>query len=331
MPASYRPWGDLLWLLDKLPQADWFLLGCLGTETRSLAAWKQLKLHGLSTQSRLARIQEPIYRFDGKTQARKTTRHGEYYAGGGTDQGLADLSLFTTAFMINSLVTTLTDSQKRDVVLDISSLPKRFFFPLLKTLVNCTAVQNLVVTYAVPVSYTDEALAEDFGDWRSLPSFGGLDPSVTPDTLIVNVGHLPMGLPDQVLHGPRMDVNLLFPFPNLPSSYRRTWDFLWTIERELKNETVAIRHVSPVDVSDAFDHICAVTEMGAKSAMFAPYGPKPISLAMCLYAMLKDDPVFYTQPRVYHPDYSLGTANEGGADKIWAYLVKHNGTSAYRL
>jgi hypothetical protein len=55
----------------------------------------------------------------------------------------------------------------------------------------------------------------------------------------------------------------------------------------------------------------------------APFGPKPHTLGMALLAMKYDLAMHYTQPRVYHPDYSRGYG------RTWAYVVKWNGRACY--
>jgi hypothetical protein len=331
MPLIYRPWGELLWILDRLPKKSWQFLGCLSTEDRSLASWAALRSTGMVTNDRLIRITDPVSRYESLANQLMVDRLAEYHSGHGRDSDIVDLALFASAHQITSTISSISETALENVIFDISCLPKRVFFPLMKVLVRSASVRNLLVTYSVPEAYTDDPLAEDFGDWRTLPMFGDAEPEKTPEMLIINVGHLPMGLPDQVLHGPRMEVNLLFPFPNSPASYKKTWEFVWTIERDLQGEKTLTKHVNSIDVSDAFDHIAVVTEGGKKRALFAPYGPKPISLAMCLYAMLNDDPVYYTQPRVYHPKYSIGIQRSNGRSKVWSYLIKRDGQSYYQM
>jgi len=139
-------------------------------------------------------------------------------------------------------------------------------------------------------------------------------------------------LPDQIEHGsPRMDVKLLFPFPNAPESYQLTRQFLRSVEQNLRGAATQVKHVNGMDVSDSFDHICSLSEGGGKQVLFAPYGPKPTSLAMCIYATLRDSPVFYTQPRVYNPDYTHGVKSRNGESQIYAYCLRLDGHDFYSV
>jgi hypothetical protein len=52
---------------------------------------------------------------------------------------------------------------------------------------------------------------------------------------------------------------------------------------------------------------------------------------MCLYAALSGSPVYYAQPKVYRPDYSVGIAKSNGAEQIFAYWIKHDTKSLFAI
>ena len=84
-------------------------------------------------------------------------------------------------------------------------------------------------------------------------------------------------------------------------------------------------------MSAAFDRIRQIAGNPGKPLAFAPFGPKPTSAAMCLYAMQRDSSVHYAQPTVYHPDYSRGVRNNDPAVAVSAYWVKHEGENLYAV
>ena len=86
-----------------------------------------------------------------------------------------------------------------------------------------------------------------------------------------------------------------------------TRQFLQSVEHNLGGASTQVNHVNGMDVSDSFEHICSLSEHGNRQVKFAPYGPKPTSLAMCIYATLQKSPVFYTQPRVTIPITRMGS------------------------
>jgi len=331
-PLRYRPWGLLPWLLEHLPPVQWSLIGSLGTEERCLSAWQFLTQMKRLERTYLFGIEDPISRYKTETDNRLALRTAVFNAGGGVATDVHPKPLFARTGEIISIAEEFVISGARHIVLDITSLPKRFFFPLVKVLMRSHNVESLLATYTMPIRYCNDPLAEDFLEWRALPLFSGSETTDKPEMLIVNVGYLAMGLPDQIEHGsPRMEVKLLFPFPNSPASYQKTWQFVRTIEHNLRGATTEMKHVHAMDVSDAFDDIVTLTDRGKRRALFAPYGPKPISLAMCIYAILTDSPVFYTQPRTYHPDYSVGVMETAGLPTIQAYCLRINGKDCYSL
>jgi hypothetical protein len=76
-----------------------------------------------------------------------------------------------------------------------------------------------------------------------------------------------------------------------------------------------------MSVPNVYDKISSLGK--DKKVIFAPYGPKTISLGMCLYASLNGSAVYYTQPTSYNPNYS------DGCGKSYAYLIKLDGALLY--
>ena len=230
----------------------------------------------------------------------------------------------------NRFLGRATDS----VVLDVTSLPKRFFFPLLRMLFRSDrdTIKNLVVTYAVPERYTKEHLAENFGDWTQLPLFAGKYTHKHSETLVVGVGFEALGLQDRLEtseSGRR--IHFLLPFPAPAAAFQRSWELLWRLQQHQRSDVPRVHRVDVKDIADAFDRIVSLTDSGTKSVDLAPFGPKPISVAMCVYAALTDSEVFYTQPTVYHPDYSTGVSVRDGHPEIYAYCLRLDGRDLFAI
>lgn len=320
----------LPWVVSHCPTLQWSLLGCLSVEERCLATWLTVRQKVALGSVSFVEVIDPPSRFQQLTAERLKARRETFVNGGGDESCIRPHNLFERAGDIIQLAENFIAQSSGNIILDITCFPKRFFFPICRLFLQSPTVTTLIVTYAIPIRYPDSPLAEDFQEWRALPLFTGT--TDTPETLIVNVGHLAMGLPDQIEHGsPRMDVKLLFPFPNAPASHQMTRQFLRSVEQNLRGGGTQTKHVSGMDVSDSFDHICSLSEHGKKCVLFAPYGPKPISLSMCIYATLKDRPVFYTQPRVYNPEYSHGINSVDGDNQIYAYCLRLEGHDFYSI
>jgi hypothetical protein len=232
------------------------------------------------------------------------------------------------------------------VIVDLSAMPKRFFFPILSLLSQSSRIKNLIATYSQPERY-GKVLAEDAQEWESLPMYGGdpLSNDRTPVTLIIGVGYQPLKISEILIH-PRFGfdrVKLLFPFPSIPPGFVDNWKFVARIKSEwsrLRNDELpsdAIIRVPTHDASIAFDQLVANTNKGrTPSAVLAPFGPKPISLAMCMLGVARHregiaTEIGYTQPHIYHPEYSTGIAKQNGDPSVTAYCLRLLGGDLFSL
>ncbi len=178
------------------------------------------------------------------------------------------------------------------------------------------------------MSYADDApLYEDIEEFRVLPGFGGS--ATTEEMWIVSVGFLVEKLRRYVGDHPNREMKLLIPFPGPLGVLKRTWESIANLEREHSSSRFEKFRVETLDMSAAFDRIRSLAGNQGKPIAFAPFGPKPTSAAMCLYAIQKDSSVHYPQPTVYHPEYSKGIRNGDPGSAISAYWIKHDGESLY--
>lgn len=331
---AYRPWGLLNWLIPKSGvAANWDLLGCLSTGDRTLAAWQGLKSQGCLGKTTLLRIRNKPSRYDAAILARESERIVEFEGAGGDAADIEAHELLEQQSTIVSVAERFIANAGPNVVLDVSTLPKRFFFPILKLLLKATGtVQNLLVTYSAPIGYTREKLAENFDQWDHLPLFSGGYSTAEPEMMVVNVGFEGFGLQEQVDHGEaRLSIKLLVPFPTPPESSRRTWELVRRLKKYRATGSFRTYLTDGRDVGDAFDRLLSLTNAGKRPAILAPFGPKPISVAMCIFATRTESQVFYTQPTVYHPNYSFGVAKVGTDHAVWAYAVRLGGHEYYEI
>jgi hypothetical protein len=239
---------------------------------------------------------------------------------------------------IMDLIRQFASTCTPNVVIDISCIPKRFFFPFLTVLSETPRVRNLVVCYTCPERYGD-ILGEDPEVWAPLPMYGGdpLQPK-RDATLIIGVGYQPLRL-HEFLDGVRFppgNVKLLLPFPSLPPGFVDNWKFIVQTKRELPQlSNEAIVRVSTYNVSLAFDHLVNLTDQGnSPIVILAPFGPKTISLAMCLYGIARRAKsrvveIGYTQPTIYGDAYSIGIAYQNKRPVIHAYCIRLDDNQCY--
>jgi hypothetical protein len=209
-----------------------------------------------------------------------------------------------------------SESEPTELWLDITSMPKRFFFLLVKLAFGSCWVSSLFVTYTQPAPgrYTREHLSEDPEIPQPLPGFGPL--AEETDRLVVAIGFEPLGLAQLLgdYREKKREIFFLVPFPPGQPYSRRVWD---TIRNVGFPGEKRLRRIPALDMFATVETIGGlIPQAAANRVALAPYGPKPISLGMCVYAIRTGAAVFYTQPRVYHPDYTVGIGS------TWAYCLR---------
>lgn len=330
---NFRPWGHLDWVLSNLPDNQYFFVGCLGTEDRCVAAYLELSTQNKIFGQSFVEVMDVQSDYSIEAVNCRKNNLNVLLSTGLNKSDVTQIDLLSKEEEIISWINNFKTKSDR-LIIDISSLPKRFFFPAIKLLLKHIDIKDLLVTYTVPASYHPGNIAERPSDWRALPLFGPQDfPDPDYKLAVVGVGFLPFGLPELLKSAfLGAEPHLFFPFPATPSTYFKTWDFVRQIEASLTLDiNRQLSRINGMDPSDTFDHICFLSEKAAKNALLAPYGPKPMSLGMAIYATLTGSPVYYTQPRVYHPNYSKGISHKNSRPEIYAYCLRLDGKNLYSV
>jgi len=326
---KFRPWGKIKCALSLTSPKNWNFLGVLGTETRSLCAWSYF--HGMEElqSTRLIKIideESPKYAEKVKNAFRERV---ELFQGhGGSSNDIYEMILMTDEHLIFQLARQIS-KMGSSIALDITSFPKRFFFPILKVLVKDSNIKNLILTYTSPQKYApnNEPLYEEVHTWDSLPGFGDINNS--KKQWVVSVGFLVESLRRHIGDNTQGLIKLLIPFPAPLSVIMRTWEAVSNLEANHSEEKFEKIRVETTDISAAFDRICSIESESESPLAFAPFGPKTTSVAMCLYAIHHESPVYYLQPTIYHPNYSIGIKENNPESAINAYWIKHEGENFY--
>lgn len=348
MMLWFRPQGSVRWVFDRLSSRDWSLLGCLSSELRSAAIWEATaQMRDLISRAHLVKIRDPI---DRAPQIRErllgdTLTHLNNFSADRT-HSIQSIDLMCRT---EEIVTLARDAfpSRQNVIVDISSLPKRFFFPIVFEYMRDTAVRNLVAVYAVPDKYTQGPLSESHDTPRPiLPFVSRAAVNRQSEYTVIGVGFVPLGI-QELFSGRRpTGIRLLLPFPPGAPNYNRNWLFIKDIEEKLGSIAPNnLLRTDALDCSNIFDICCKISDNSKKFITLAPFGPKPISLGMCLFACaslteasemgreyLNPCEVMYTQPKQYDPEYSKGIKRDrNNVPIVFAYALKIDGRNLYSL
>jgi hypothetical protein len=334
---TYRPWGSLEWSLGLTEDRQWNFFGCLGPEERSVAAVIDLHERNILSDVTMLKIldTDPWDISEGAEAIDKCLKRCNSI---GLQITPEDVPLGASLFN-ESWRDRFNLPSGSSLCLDISSLPKRFFFRVIKAVLKQPKIKDFMVVYTQPISYPKKVLSGNPDDWSTIPGFNCDDPDLEAQAssrLIASAGFAVEGLQEH-LEGSgrtnRLDVLIPFPAPSW-SSVLRSWESARGIEDvlEVDNGTSQAKlrpgyyRVGVLDTATAFDTLLRLTNEGKDPAVLAPLGPKPISVAMCLLAaQTAHYPVCYAQPKSYSANYSLGSGT------IHAYWIKHDGKNLYAL
>jgi hypothetical protein len=314
---------------------DWFLVGCVSTQDRC----KSMLIHnGISLN--IAKcgfveiVDEPSI-FSKQSAARRDANRTEIRQIAPPSLEILQHGLLEPLLPLQEKIEEWIAASGGNVVLDVSTFPERFCFPIIRWITESPHVNNLVVTYMLAEKYTQDDLGYDSQDWGQLPTFvnSALAGQASVEHVMVGVGFLPYSLPDwlrKTYATPNFKISLLMPFPAAPSNVNRAWEFVRRIEKDLnlKDDRQIIR-IAAHDLSGAFQRIDLITRGGNAPAVFAPYGPKAHSVAMCLHALRNSSEAYFTQPTYYHPEYSTGIALDAGVPAGYSYAVRLGGQDFY--
>jgi hypothetical protein len=326
--VKYRPWGPIDWALSVGTAQQWRFIGALGTEERSLCSWSYFRGKELLTSELLVQVADvESVKYAQRIRDALNQRRAEFGSRGGAAGSIRELPLMAELFRIQEFA-KLADDGSASIIFDITSLPKRFFFVVLRRLALSTSVKNLVVTYTSPAAYAEDGpLYENTQSWQTLPGFAGT--SDDPEMWVVSIGFLVESLSSHLGANFTRPVKLLMPFPSPLGSLRRMWKSVESLQQNHPAQPFAEHRVDGLDMSAAFDRIGVLCRDARDRVAFAPFGPKPISAAMCLHSLYSHAAIHYAQPTIYHPDYSTGVLDGDAARAVVGYWIKHDGEMLY--
>lgn len=331
-----QPWGRTSWVFDRLGSDPWHFIGCVGTEDRSIALVSTLASR-IETWDFTQVVELPEHEKAEEVSRRRgrNLQTLQRQLAGHQEPAIAAVGLLERAEHLVARVKGATHENARRVILDITAFPKRFFFLYLATLIRDNGIDDLIVTYTHAAQYGSGPLSSQVEPAEFLPMFlPGIVAKKDPATLVVGLGFETLGLFQVTEQTVGSDVAVMMPLPAPPPYFSRNWDFYRQFSEAAADPAVSMVGVSHVDVPAIFRRLTALGRKSPGPVRLAPYGPKSVSLAMCLYALAvgRDKAaVIYTQPKFYSPDYSSGFREDDQGIVSYAYPVKLAGRPVYGL
>jgi hypothetical protein len=334
-----RPWGPIEWLLNmpSMKGKVWHVIGAISTQDRCMSILRHAgKSYALGRATYLE-IEDGNSRFSTQSSVRRAANRALFENEVPANmREVHHFQLFDPIAGLKKLVAGWTGGGSGlNVIFDVSAIPEQFYFPMTRWLLEAKSIDSLMVTYMAPARYTPEDLAYNARDWAQLPTFvSSVSPEPPIENVVVGVGFLPFSLPEwlKTTYVDRdIKVSLIFPFSSDPGSVSRGWDFVRRIEANmtLKDDRQVAR-IDTHDLSACFDRLKSITRNGSSPTVFAPYGPKTHSMAMCLQAINMGAEVYYTHPTFYHPEYSTGVRLKDSLPSGYCYAVRLHGELLYK-
>lgn len=343
-----RPLGPLHWILDKLPGNEpWSVIGSLSPEDRCLTATQEILRRVSGSTCTLLKL-APHNRARNMDEVRRSIAANEERACREFSSRMTirrECPLHSPDHEVIESVQELGDQCGGRVIVDISTMPKRWFFPLVGALLEATRVETLIATNTKPESYAPHGtqLATDADAWEPLPGYLHSDVDDGEATAIIGVGYHTLNLHEFIGENTTRSINLklFLPFPSLHPGFRQNWEFVRDITTAWKGpQQPDIVRVPTDDVSLIFERLKQQSHGGrTRTLILAPFGPKPMSLAMCLLGVARDrdceencqTELGYTQPKAYAADYSSGVAMRESTPIVNAYCIRLNGRDLYSV
>lgn len=323
------PWGELRDIYSTfLHDTDFVVMGCLSFEERCCTVPQELQTDRCQAVELIEVLDPPDAYPDYSAEIKVRTDQYRQLLNGrnilfhsvvselliGEDQLIDIINGFTNR--VPSVPT---------IVLDITSLPKRYFCFFVKRLLLQESFRNVIVTYTQPAlgGYTSSHLAEDPMTYEHLPGYGSpLPPSGA--TMIVSVGFESLGIKPllEIYSSERKQTRIIMAFPPNGENIKRQWSTLKQMVTDPQEIRGNIEIIAGWDAEQVYNTL-EQWRYDTDGLTLAPFGPKPHSLGMTLFAIKFDSGLYYTQPKSYNPSYSTGQGT------TWAYVVKWDGIACF--
>jgi len=325
------PWGTIDWLLPKIGDKVWHVITSSSFEERctALAMWINYNKQNTPT-STLYRITNPPSESWDSAKILIESNLGKFSNFMNESEiSTIDANLLDQPSSVAS-IDKLNPYSSESIILDITTLPKRFFLFALKQLVHSLHVKNLIVTYASAQQYPEAALCENALPPVALQGFGRVEKLRGTPRLFVGVGYTALSVEGILEKAGHSKLDFVFPFPPASPAFRRNWDLLSKLMPSDRPYATEIHRVHGMDAFAVHERVLAWGQNHDLDLL--PLGPKPHALGMAMASMRLEgtSELIYAQPQSYHVAYSQGIAlDTRNMPKIYAYCLKRDGKTLF--
>ena len=300
--SVFRPWGHIDWLLDRLSPRRWSLLACCGTEARSIALADHVGRNCLRDVE-IVTIYDPEPLDPEANKGRLLLRRKSLEERGYQSSEIHNADLLAGLDTTRGPVDRLAAKGSTRVIIDITSLPKLWFFPIIQAVLEDNRFEDVIVTYTSASGYSD-GLSENRELPRVLPGFFVEDERNRHESIIIGIGFEPSSLVEW-LEGQESDnIRLIFPFPPGPPGHRRNWRFVKKFEERTQGGQIDPPnrvHINMYDCPQVFEALCDMTNDGHQTSAIARMARRQCRLR-CVSFLLR-------QPRLDGPASQFITRN----------------------
>jgi len=324
--SKINPWGSAEWLLPKIGVTEWQGIFCASFEPRCTAVAEWLSKNSNINNNFCLRISDPENRFTDTINKITDVHENTIKKHLGNRVEIINADLLAEAGVWYKTINEIASTPSASLILDISALPKRFFLFAIKRLMKLPNVKDLVICYTRPEGYKEGQFTEDAEPPAALPGFSRIEQNESDSTVIISVGYMAFNLAELLEQNKIKFPKFIFPFPPSSPGFRRSWKLLHELAPNIERQT-EIKRIHAMDMFAVLDWIRSICRENTHNIDFIPLGPKPHALAMALAFPEFEDraEILYSQPRLYHPNYSHGILkNSSGTPEITSYCLKRN-------
>lgn len=327
-----EPWGKLSWLIEKIGPKDWSLLSSISFEPRCTAVpeWYARKFPSELGKMRFIHIRDVQSEYSDRAEQLTSENFQRLQKSVNSSLSPAHVMEILESPSNMSLVLERFLENTESVILDVSTLPKRFFLFYIKQILRKSNIKDFVVCYSQPKQYKEGSLAEHALPPSPLPGFTREAGDGQRRILVLGVGYAGFDINElmESTRGPELKV--LLPFPPGSPSFRRTWNLV----SRLLPESSAVPELKRMHSMDMFAVLAWLKSLNTAEDVdidMVPLGPKPHAIAMALaYLGMQRGSVIYAQPQVYRPDYSSGVLLDRESNpSIYGYCLRRDFVNYY--